>query len=170
MFKTVYVPGRELGGTDALSRYGVRHSECNDTVAGLSSSTEPETSLRKHLVGLLATEDDEQSDDKDDGVHAIGTTSGRITWEDVKKATESDHTCKLIRDWITGADQNSTELPEEIKPFQRYKPELSVEDGVLLYKDRMFIPSALRDSVLQTLHSSHQGHTSMLLTMMDAMK
>ena len=54
LFKTVYVPGRELGGTDALSRYGVRHSECNDIVAGLSSSPEPETSLRKHLVGLLA--------------------------------------------------------------------------------------------------------------------
>ena len=31
VFNTVYVPGKELGGTDALSRYGVRHEDCKDT-------------------------------------------------------------------------------------------------------------------------------------------
>ena len=163
VFKAVYVPGRELGGTDALSRYGVRHSECNDLVAGLSSSSEQPISLRKHLVGLLAIEDSEQSGDMDDGVNAIGTNSGRITWEDVKKATESDQTCKLLRAWMTGADPGLTELSEEVKPFHRYKSELSIEDGVILFGNRMLIPNALRPLVLHTLHSSHQGSTSMLL-------
>ena len=41
----MYIPGKKLGGTDALSRYGVRHG----------CETE-EISLRKHLIGLLASE------------------------------------------------------------------------------------------------------------------
>ena len=28
IFQPIYIPGKEIGGTDALSRYGVRHEEC----------------------------------------------------------------------------------------------------------------------------------------------
>ena len=27
IFQPIYIPGKEIGGTDALSRYGVRHEE-----------------------------------------------------------------------------------------------------------------------------------------------
>ena len=67
VFDTVYVPGKELGGTDALSRYGVRHEDCQPV------------SARKHLVGLLASEDLEDENDLEDKIHSIGTASGRTS-------------------------------------------------------------------------------------------
>ena len=38
---------------------------------------------------------------------------------------------------------------------------LSVVNGILLYGDRVVIPKGLRQEVLGTLHSSHQGVSSM---------
>ena len=52
VFTTIYNPGKQLGGTDALSRYGVRHAECNEG---------SELEVRKHLVGLLATGNQSQN-------------------------------------------------------------------------------------------------------------
>ena len=150
-FRLVYVPGKKLGGTDALSCYGVRHEDCDDV------------SLRKHLIGLLAVDDPDQNDSLEEEVNTIGTAAGKITWDDVKHATAKDETCRIIQNWLLSNEDTDGAVDDEIKPFKRYRPHLMVEDGVILYKDRIFIPTPLRETILQTLHSAHQGHTSMLL-------
>lgn len=45
----------------------------------------------------------------------------------------------------------------------RYKDSLYVQDGVVMYRDRVVIPKSLRKAVLTTLHSAHQGVASMQL-------
>ena len=47
-------------------------------------------------------------------------------------------------------------LPHLI-PFQKLKDELSVEDGLVLYKSRIVVPKTERKRILARLHDSHQG-------------
>ena len=43
----------------------------------------------------------------------------------------------------------------------RYRDSLYISDGVVLYQDRAVIPSSLRRTILEGLHSAHQGVSSM---------
>ncbi len=54
------------------------------------------------------------------------------------------------------------ELPSELHEYHKLIDGLSTTDGIIMYKDRIIIPPSLRDEVLQTLHSAHQGTSSML--------
>ena len=47
--------------------------------------------------------------------------------------------------------------------YIRYKDSFYVNDGLVLFKDRVVIPSSLRQKVLENLHSAHQGVSSMQL-------
>jgi hypothetical protein len=51
--------------------------------------------------------------------------------------------------------------PLEVKAMGRYSDKLSAVDGVLMYGDRVLMPRALRQEVLDTLHLGHQGVTGL---------
>ena len=48
-------------------------------------------------------------------------------------------------------------LPQNIQMYKNFLDEISQNDGILLYNQRLIIPRQLRKEILQTLHSSHQG-------------
>ena len=55
-------------------------------------------------------------------------------------------------------------MPVTTAPSHPYGPSVSLcmpRGGVLLYQDRVIVPSSLRSRVLQNLHAAHQG-TSMM--------
>ena len=53
------------------------------------------------------------------------------------------------------------DLPEIIRDFWEARESLRCSDGVILYKDRIVIPSSLRKQIVDNLHSAHQGVSSM---------
>lgn len=153
-FPVIYIPGKEIGGTDALSRYGVRHDDC-------------EPSVRKHLVGLMINSVTEEcEDDLEEMICLVRDARHPLSWMEVKQESSADSTCQGLIAWISQGANGSVESKIEddsLKQFQRYRADLSVQDGVILYKGRLLIPNKLRQRVLDTLHSSHQGTTGMLL-------
>ena len=48
-------------------------------------------------------------------------------------------------------------IPEKVKEYFAYRSELSVCNGLFLYRDRIVIPSVLRADVLETIHDDHMG-------------
>ena len=59
-------------------------------------------------------------------------------------------------------------LPEScpsdaLAKYWQYRHSLYVYDSVLMYEDRVVMPSALRQTVLENLHSAHQGVNTMEL-------
>ena len=44
-----------------------------------------------------------------------------------------------------------------MKEYFRYREDLSVCDGLILFKSRVLVPRSLRREVLECLHSVHQG-------------
>ncbi|XP_046554623.1 uncharacterized protein K02A2.6-like [Haliotis rubra] len=86
-----------------------------------------------------------------------------ITWNKVKIATTSDVSMAKLVDLIeTGMPESRLELPTALREFHQFREHLHTVDGVVLYKDRIVIPPALREDALTALHSAHQGISSMM--------
>ena len=59
----------------------------------------------------------------------------------------------------TGFPDHKGDLPSNLKKFWGSKGHLSVEDGLLVYGCRLFIPTKFRHTILKRLHEAHQGIT-----------
>ena len=48
-------------------------------------------------------------------------------------------------------------VPPHLEEYERVKGDLSIVDGLLIYQDRIVVPTKQRTEVLEILHESHQG-------------
>ena len=86
-----------------------------------------------------------------------------ISWDVVKAATATDTVMNILLENIEmGIPETREETPLLIRDFHQYRDHLYILDRVVMYKDRIVIPQQLRPSVLETLHSAHQGTTKMI--------
>jgi len=134
-FRITHIPGAKHKVPDALSRYPVSPAEPDDDVE----------------VNAAA--------------FAIKTTNSlqAITWDRVKIATQSDKTMLTLLTTIEdGFPATKQELHGEIQEYFQYKDDLYSIDGVAFYKDRIIMPKALRQEVLDILHAAHQSVTPMI--------
>ena len=83
-----------------------------------------------------------------------------LSWSTVARETEKDEILRVLTRAIR--DNFERKYPG-IESFARYKDALHLEDDVILYQDRVVVPSSLRQVVLENLHSAHQGASSMNL-------
>ena len=80
----------------------------------------------------------------------------------MKEATASDNNMeKLLSIIATGFPPFRHQLLGDLQEYYQFRDHLHTVDGVILYKERIVIPPSLRHHVLSTLHSAHQGVTSM---------
>jgi len=76
-----------------------------------------------------------------------------------------DHACKdheyqdLLQLVQAGFPDCKRDLPPNIKKFWGSKRHLSVDDGLLMYGCRLFIPTTFCPTILEQLHEAHQGIT-----------
>ena len=85
-----------------------------------------------------------------------------LSWETISRETQRDPTMKTLLEYIVAGFPES--LPEHLsslKPYWRYRDYFYESDGVILYNDRVVMPPTLRSRALDTLHSAHQGVSSM---------
>ena len=149
--KVVYIPGKNLGGTDALSRYGVRGNN-DETVNWIS------------MITRNMAEVDSIAPWSDDTLCSMTGTQPPITEREVMDTTASDKTLSLLKKQISdGFPETKAELQASLQPYWRVKDMLSVYGDVIYMGDRVVVPEELRNRTLDTLHSAHQGTTSMRL-------
>jgi hypothetical protein len=159
-FTTVYIPGKLLGGTDALSRYGVHH--CTDEeLQHIVHDNSP--SNRQHLIGLMATATANPMIPViplllDTDTHLITSLSSEIrplTWEEIKQLTSRDshmqHLTKLVQ---SSFPASRGDLPPELQQYWTSHQRLSVHDGVSTMRGLSFPhqpdPEYFRDSTQPT--------------------
>ncbi|CAC5355199.1 unnamed protein product [Mytilus coruscus] len=86
-----------------------------------------------------------------------------ITWHMVHVATNSNnYMVKLVEIIENGMPEFRHEMPTELREFFQFREDLYTVDGVVMYKDRIVVPPALRKNVFAILHSAHHGVTSMM--------
>ena len=73
-----------------------------------------------------------------------------------------DSVMRMLSDQISnGFPPEKKLLRIELREFWQHREVLSKVDGVPLIKNSVIVPQSLRDEVLETLHSAHQGTTGM---------
>ena len=134
--KAEYSPGKTLVVSDALSR-----SPINDPSV---SSTEEDVNLHVHLI---------ESN--------LPVSPGKRS--ELHTSTRDDATLQsAIGYTLRGWPRYEQDVPDDMKELFNVRSQLSVSDGLLMYADRIVVPSSLRSDMLDRIHQGHQGITKFL--------
>ena len=150
-FRVLHIPGVRNTVADALSRHPVGVAETPDlpndvAAAALRSRDDPAPPCCSQTCASTATE-----------------LIKSVTCDDVRTATASDPDMSALMDTIhNGFPDTPSAMPSATRTYCQYREKIAENDGVILYKDRIVIPPTLRASVLQALHSAHQGVSIMV--------
>ncbi len=160
---------------DAVSRHptGSRNPDLltlQDDIAAIDNSANhlPMNFTGNPLLAAIRIQEPSQAscssniDDELASLAASTLSTMAVTWDKVKLATTSDPDLSTLTTIIeSGFAEFRHELPPAIQKYHKFCEHLYTIDGVILYKDRIVIPSTLREQILTVLHSAHQGVTSM---------
>ena len=174
-FNITHQPGKENKFPDAASRFPCSVEEEND----MSDIT-----ISEILASIMVEEPEEETIDSI-VVSPLSSQSRTraITWDIVREETAKEQHMKSLVSLINSVfPEQKNELPSELVPYWPIRNNLYVVDGVILMKDkvvlphslrdgvineyipemtRIIIPPTLRDEVVSSLHSAHQGVSSM---------
>jgi hypothetical protein len=172
-FRVRYLPGAspQLGGADALSRMRLAGITTEQEQVEGQAGDATRKDLRKGIYGALARVTDGSKSAPDapmDGTDAVlGSMEvgvRAVTWGRVKEAVEKDPESQKLAGWIeAGCPGHLADLQDGMKPYWKVRTRLGMQDGVPMYGDRVIVPGKLRQEVLDTLHSAHQGVYGMML-------
>ena len=82
-----------------------------------------------------------------------------VTAKQIKTWTSHDPVLSKVRDKVLQGWVDTRDL--SMQPYQRRKHELSIEDGCVLWGNRIIIPPPGRAKVIDTLHEGHPGMARM---------
>ena len=81
-----------------------------------------------------------------------------VSLDDVRQASATDTEMILLTSTVRNGFANTHHLTDPlIRPYFNVRDELWIENGVLMFQNRLVIPKALRPNILSMLHSAHQG-------------
>ena len=133
-FQIKHVSGAKNKGPDALSRYPAQ-----------ATSTEHQDMANESVIKATAVE-------------TLYVATNMVTWEMIQAGTLEDDTLQQLRECIlTG----STDFPMTIRAYQKWRNHLYIVDGVIMFGERIVVPTKLRPQILATLHAAHQGVNAM---------
>lgn len=136
-FRTTYLPGKTNHAADATSRHPSPYTEV------AASSVED---FSESCIAASVTREAEQV-----------TT---IPWSLLASETQKD---PVLSDLLCAISEEFKHDYPSVSSYMRYRDSLYITNGVILYKDRVVVPTSLRQSVLEGLHAAHQGVSSMEL-------
>ncbi len=172
-FRMVHIPGIKNRAPDCISRHptGVR-DPCKMTLqddistAASSTTTQPRISIPSQLMAGISTTDQIESTEREASTRASWICAlnsiKAITWDEVRTATSSDPELVALLSLIEdGIPDTPSSLSPTLRPFHHIRQHLCSSDGVILFKDRIVVPTSLRQRCLSALHAAHQGTSAM---------
>lgn len=139
-FKMRYIAGKSNKVPDATSRFPTSIAEASD------NNSDVERIVFSTAISALSSLEGIKS----------------VTWENIQHATFSDQTMLTLLNNIQEGFTDRQSLPSNLKQYEKLKRFLTTVDGVILYKKRIVVPPQLRADILESLHSAHQGVSSMM--------
>ena len=141
-FEIQYQPGKSNNASDALSRYPNEYAELASLAMQSDGDFEEEM-----IVAIIGKEMEEFFS---------------ITLDLVAEASKKDTIiCSVVQYVINGFPSAKGEMTQNTQDFWNYRNSLTVINVILLYNERVVIPTSLRENVLKNLHSAHQCVSAM---------
>lgn len=125
-----HVPGKQLAVADALSRNPLSNSS--------DSSTDKEVQMYLQSV-----------------VSNAPVTPQKL--KEIRAATLQDEELTKVTSLIQNGWPSRQALHPSLQGYYLARSQLSEADGLILYQDRLVIPTALRPDVFKRIHEGHQG-------------
>ena len=82
-----------------------------------------------------------------------------ITCKEIAEFTSKEEVLRELREFVKSG--LPIKLPENLKEFSAYRSEISIVKNCLMYRNRVVIPTAIRENVLKILHKGHPGIVAM---------
>ena len=158
-FKVAYLPGKSNCAADATSRHPCPTSAIN--ILSIAEVAENHTTVAsvRSAVNMLSIADVEEHHIVA-SIRSDTTNLTSISWKTLEDETKHDS----VLSQLTNAIQNNFQCDVSgISSFLRYRDCLYIDNGVIMYQDRVVVPKSLRASVLDSLHAAHQGVAAMQL-------
>ena len=99
-------------------------------------------------------------DDDEYVVAAVAFGMKPITWEDIARETIKDKNLTDAIDILKGKVPNM-DISQETQDLISLGNDLQEDGGILTFRGRPIVPAQMRDQVISTLHSAHQGVSRM---------
>ena len=171
-FKIIHIPGIKNKVPDALSRHPVNSPNdvelhLPDDVATCSEDYPNNSSGISYLLSGIRTIENKSPDDIDRSIISAISTAlmsiEAVTWDKIRLASSSNPEIIQLNELIeSGFPDKLQDVPPGLQDYHQYREHLSTSDGVVIYKERIVVPECLRTSILQSLHSAHQGVSTMI--------
>jgi hypothetical protein len=141
-FEIYHLPGKSNLAADAMSRHPSPNTsqECSVTINDLPDIIES--------AFMSAIKQD---------VEKLQVIPYSLIASETAADPSMSKLCKLIETGFVNYAHDDT----TISKFWPIRDALYIQDGVILYEDRVVIPPSLRQRVLKHLHAAHQGVSSM---------
>ena len=130
-FSIYHVPGKSLVVADMLSR------------APLSGVTDSDRTLQEDADAFVNLT-----------LQSLPATEHRL--EDIRQQQQQDDACRLLIRYCQLGWPNK-KLPDIVKPYTSVTAELSVQNGLLLRGCCIVVPTAVKQDILEKLHTGHLG-------------
>ena len=138
-----HLPGKSNHAAHAASRNSSPSSHSDSSLLG--SPTNPDLAES----ALMAT------------IYKDTRELGTLSWSLIAKETALDTSLSHLLNLIKQGDATLAHSHPSLEPFWPICESVYVQEGVILYQDRVIIPLSLRRQVLQHLHAAHQGTSTM---------
>ena len=164
-FDVTHVPGRLNKGADATSRMPVGGAQSFLSTIRMkpSESEEKESYLVEENIKGIAMSSLYGIYHRETPSSLNAIKPRAVTWERVEAASATDPVmldlAKLLNE---GAPDDKSLWPEKLREYFQVRKHLTVQGSVVLFKERVVVPASLRSEVLDVLHSSHGGVSSMV--------
>ena len=81
-----------------------------------------------------------------------------VSSSQIRNWTDNDPILAKVKTWVqSGWPSQENDEAEELRPYTMRRYQLSVEEGCLLWGNRVVVPQKGRKKVLETLHEAHPG-------------
>lgn len=137
----MFVPGSKMYLADALSRLHLNDTDCQKLHDVFSIRLEDRFAHEIERINMIEN---------------LPIADERL--QDILKATSNDEDMQQLRELIiNGFPENPKILKYELRQFNKYKAELSTQNGLIFKGQRVIVPKVLRSNMLARLHNSHSG-------------
>ena len=167
-FNMIHVPGVKHLAADGVSRNPVSPPQTMHLQDDVASNEEHINPLL-HNIAEFTTDHHKHTDTDliEEPNMATSMASALydikcVTWDQIREATASDEfMCNLQHLIEIGFPESRHDMPPGLHDFFGLRDGLHMFDNVLLYNNRIVVPRSLRPKILESLHSAHQGISSM---------
>ncbi|XP_041369594.1 uncharacterized protein K02A2.6-like [Gigantopelta aegis] len=132
-YEVIYTAGKNLTTADALSH------------APVGSPQETDLLLESDATALVQSV-----------IDGIPASQGRLV--EIRTKQQQHWVCSQVARYCRdGWPAVKSKLHPDVCPFYMARDDLTVQDGLLLYRTRLVIPVELRKDILTRIHDGHQG-------------